>query len=114
MKKHCFALDLKDDPELIQKYIEHHQNVWPEVLKSIRDSGIINMEIYHLANRLFMIMETLDDFNPEEKAKADRENPKVQEWEALMDKFQKRLPFAKEGEKWVPMEIIFSLEEALP
>jgi L-rhamnose mutarotase len=113
MKKHCFALDLKDDPELIQKYIDHHQNVWPEVLKSIRDSGIINMEIYHVANRLFMIMETQDDFDPEAKAKADTNNPKVQEWETLMDKYQKRLSFANRCEKWVPMEKIFSLEEAL-
>ena len=113
MKKFCFALDLKNDPELIKKYIEHHQNVWPEVLKSIQDSGIINMEIYHVANRLFMIMETRDDFDPEAKAEADKKNPKVQEWEALMDEYQKRLPFANKGVKWVPMERIFSLEEAL-
>lgn len=113
MKRYCFALDLKNDPDLIQKYIDHHQNVWPEVLESITESGIINMEIYNAGNRLFMIMETGDDFNPEEKTKADRENPKVQKWEALMDTYQKRLPFAREGQKWVPMDQIFSLDQAL-
>lgn len=113
MKRFCYALDLKEHPELIGKYIEHHQNVWPEVLKSITDSGIRDMEIYNVANRLFMIMETEDDFDPETKAEADRRNPKVLEWEALMDTYQKRLPFSNEGQKWVPMERIFSLTKVL-
>lgn len=111
MKRFCFALDLKDDPELIDKYIEHHENVWPEILESIIDAGIIDMEIYNVGNRLFMIMETEDDFDPEAKAKADRNNLKVQEWEALMDTYQKRLPFAKENQKWVQLDRIFSLIE---
>ena len=113
MSRYCFALDLKNDPNLIQKYIDHHQNVWPEVLESITDAGIIDMQIYNAGNRLFMIMETGDDFTPAGKAKADQENPKVQEWEALMDTYQKWLPFASEGQKWVPMDQIFSLEQAL-
>ncbi|MDZ7720299.1 MAG: L-rhamnose mutarotase [Balneolaceae bacterium] len=112
MKRFCFALDLKDDPDLIKKYIEHHENVWPEVLESITDAGILDMEIYNVANRLFMIMETEDNFDAEAKAEADRKNSKVQEWETLMDNYQKRLPFAKEGQKWVPMDRIFSLSEA--
>lgn len=111
MKRFCFALDLKDDPELIQQYIDHHENVWPEILKSITDAGIIDMEIYNVANRLFMIMETEDDFDAETKAETDRKNPKVQEWEALMDNYQQRLPFANKGQKWVPMERIFSLKK---
>lgn len=112
MKRFCFALDLKDDSELIQEYIEYHENVWPEILKSIRDAGILDMEIYNVGNRLFMIMETTDDFDADAKAESDRNNPKVQEWETLMDQYQKRLPFANEGQKWVPMEQIFSLREA--
>lgn len=112
MQRFCFALDLKDDPELIKKYIEHHQNVWPEVLKSITVAGIIDMEIYNVGNRLFMIMETADDFDAEAKAEADQNNLKVQEWETLMDNYQKRLPFATEGQKWVPMDRVFSLKEA--
>jgi len=30
-----------------------------------------------------------------------------------MDTYQKRLPFATEGQKWVPMDQIFSLSQAL-
>lgn len=112
MQRFCFALDLKDDPELIEKYVEYHKNVWPEILESLTSAGIIDMEIYNIGNRLFMMMETEDGFDPEAKAKADRINLKVREWEALMDTYQKRLPFAKEDQKWVPMDRIFSLNEA--
>jgi len=109
MKQFALALDLKDDPGLIQKYIEHHQQVWPEIEESIRESGILHMEIYRVANRLFMRIETEDDFSFERKQEMDATNPKVQEWEGLMDQYQQRLPFAGPSEKWVLMERIFEL-----
>ena len=107
MKKFCLALDLKDDAQLIKEYEAYHKAVWPEILKSITDSGITNMEIYRTGNRLFMIMETTDDFSFEAKSKADAANEKVQEWEQLMWKYQQALPTAKEGEKWMLMQKIF-------
>ncbi len=109
MKRFGLALDLKDDPHLIEEYIRHHKNVWPEVVKSIRDSGIRNMEIYQAGTRLFMLIEADDYFSFEQKEEMDRRNGKVQEWEQLMDRYQQRLPFAKSGEKWVLMNKIFSL-----
>ncbi len=109
MKRRCFALDLKDDPELIRAYEAHHQAVWPEILASIRESGIIDMEIYRVGNRLFMIMETEDDFSLAQKAERDAANQKVQEWEALMWTYQQALPMAKPDEKWMPMQCIFKL-----
>jgi L-rhamnose mutarotase len=112
MKRHCLALDLKDDAALIAEYEEHHRNVWPEILKSIKEAGIEQMEIYRTGNRLFMIMETNDDFSFENKAAMDTDNERVQQWEQLMWKYQQRLPIAKPGEKWVLMEKIFSLKNA--
>ena len=109
MKRYCLALDLKDDPSSIAEYEAHHRQVWPEILSSIKDSGIEQMEIYRTQNRLFMIMETEDGFSFENKAKADAANAKVQEWEQLMWKYQQALPRAKPGEKWVLMEKIFEL-----
>jgi L-rhamnose mutarotase len=109
MKTFCLALDLKDDVALIAEYEQYHKNVWPEIKKSITDSGIINMEIYRTGNRLFMIMETEDDFSFDKKSKMDGANKKVQQWETLMWNFQHRLPWAKAGEKWVMMNKIFSL-----
>lgn len=109
MKKFCLALDLIDDPELIAEYEKYHQTVWPEVKQSILDSGITNMEIYRVQNRLFMIVEADENFSFEAKNEADKNNLKVQEWEELMWKFQKQLPNSKPGEKWQLMDKIFSL-----
>jgi L-rhamnose mutarotase len=107
MKRHCLALDLKNDVELITAYEEYHQNVWPEILQSLSDSGIQNMEIYRISNRLFMIIEVKDGFSFEDKAKLDANNTKVQDWEVLMWNYQQALPIAKPGEKWLPMDKIF-------
>lgn len=109
MPRYCLALDLKDDPTLIAEYEKYHEKIRPEIEKSITDSGITNMEIYRIGNRLFMIMETTDDFSFEEKATADAANPKVQDWENLMWNYQQALPMAKEGEKWMLMKKIFAL-----
>jgi L-rhamnose mutarotase len=109
--RYCLALDLQDDPELIAEYKRYHSpgQVWPEVLSSIKDSGILHMEIYQTGNRLFMIMEVDDHFSFSKKATMDQSNPKVQDWEKLMWKFQQALPNTKPGEKWVRMEKIFEV-----
>lgn len=109
LTKYCFALDLKDDEKLIAKYKAYHQNVWSEILESITESGIMKLEIYLVANRLFMIMEVNGSFSFDEKNRMDLENPKVQAWEQLMWKYQQALPTAKEGEKWMLMDKIFTL-----
>lgn len=110
-RRYCLTLDLKDDPKLIAEYKRYHEKIWPEITRSIKESGIEDMEIYLLGTRMFMIMEVNDSFSFEAKAKADQSNPKVQEWERLMWKFQQALPQAKPGEKWLLMEKIFSLEK---
>ncbi len=109
LKRYCLALDLKDDAALIAEYEAHHKNVWPEIIKSIKDSGIEVLDIYRTGNRLFMIIEAGDDFSFEKKNAADASDPKVQEWEQLMWKFQQAMPWAKPGEKWILMDQIFQL-----
>ena len=108
-RRYCLTLDLQDDPQLIAEYKRYHENVWPEILKSIRDSGIVSLEIYLRGTRMCMVMEVNEKFSFEAKATADRSNPKVQEWEQLMWRFQKALPQARPGEKWLLMEKIFQL-----
>jgi len=110
-KRYCLTLDLKDEPQLIAEYRCYHEKIWPEITKSIRDAGILDMEIYLLSTRMFMIMEVDDNFSFEKKAGADAANPKVLEWEELMWRFQKPLPNAKPGEKWLSMERIFKLDQ---
>ena len=110
-KRYCLTLDLKDDPALIAEYKRHHEKIWPEITKSIKDAGVLDLEIYLLGTRMFMVMEVNEQFSFDSKTRADLENPKVQEWEELMWKFQKPLPNAKRGEKWLLMERIFKLEK---
>ncbi len=109
MKRFCLAVDLKDDEQLIAEYEQYHERLWPEIEASIKDSGIVNLEIYRIENRLFMIMETNDSFSFEAKSAADASNEKVQEWETLMWNYQQALPTAKKGEKWLMMKKIFDL-----
>ena len=109
MQRFCLALDLIPEPKLMAEYEAYHQAVWPEILNSIKQSGIEQLEIYRIENRLFMIVEASDTFSFEKKGKADAGNPKVQEWEKLMWNYQMALPTAKPGEKWLLMERIFKL-----
>ncbi|MCK9404014.1 MAG: L-rhamnose mutarotase [Chitinophagaceae bacterium] len=110
MHKYYLALDLVDDQALIASYEKWHKEVWPEIIESITSSGIEQVEIYRVGNRLLMVMEVKEGFSFEAKSEADAVNPKVQEWEKLMWHFQQALPFAKPGEKWLLMNKIFDMK----
>lgn len=107
MKKYALTLNLKDDPKLIQEYIQYHQEVWGEIQDSIKESGIVSMDIYIQGTRLFMLMEVDESFSFEKKAAMDQNNPKVQEWENLMWKYQAPVDGAQPDEKWVLMQNIY-------
>jgi L-rhamnose mutarotase len=110
-RRFCLTLDLKGDPNLIAEYKRYHEKIWPEITRSIKDSGIEDMEIYLLGTRMFMIMEVNESFSFEAKTRADQLNSRVQEWETLMSTFQKSLPQAKPGQKWLLMDRVFKLED---
>lgn len=113
MKKFCLTLDLIDDKKSISEYEDWHKPGvgWKEVRQNDLDSGITNIEIYRTGNRMFMILETTDDFTFENKKALDANCSKVLEWEALMWKYQQAIPWAKPGEKWVLMNKIFQFEK---
>jgi L-rhamnose mutarotase len=113
-RRYCLTLDLKDDPAAIAEYRRYHEKVWPEITESIKAAGVERLEIYLAGNRLFMILEASDGFSLEAKAEADRRNPRVQEWERLMARFQQPLPEANPDEKWLLMERIFQLDHSVP
>jgi L-rhamnose mutarotase len=115
MPRLYYALDLCDDAAAIAEYENWHRPgvVWPEIVASIRAAGIEDMEIFRTGNRLVMVTQVPDGYDAAGKQAADAADPRVQEWERLMDRYQQRLPWAKPGEKWVPMRGIFSLRDAL-
>lgn len=108
-RRYCQALDLADDPALIEEYQRYHREIWPEITAHLRCYGIADMEIYRLGNRLMMVMETTEDFDSGLFERRSLEDPKVCEWEALMWKYQRPTPWTPAGAKWVEMEKIFSL-----
>jgi L-rhamnose mutarotase len=110
MRKYCLACDLKDDVDLVRSYDEYHKKVWPEIEDSLREAGILEMEIFRTGNRLFMIIRTGEDFSFEKKAAMDLANPIVQKWETLMSEFQMQIPWSKPGVKWLLMDRVFKFE----
>ena len=109
MPRYCLTLGLKADPALIAEYIEHHRNVPEPIKQSLRDAGILDMQIYERNAQLFMIIDTTDDFSFERKAELDRCNPAVLEWEQLMARFQDVSAEADPVSRWQPMQKVFAL-----
>ena len=109
MKRYCQTLDLYNDKELIEAYVEEHAHAWEEVKAGIREVGIVDMQIYIYENRLFMIMDTTDDFDMERDYARLATLPRQAEWEAHMAKYQKAALGQAANEKWIPMKRIFKL-----
>ena len=111
MKRYCQTLELRDEPEMIEKYVEAHAHVWPEIQEGIREVGIVDMQIYRLGTRLFMIMDTVDEFDFLKDNARLATLPRQAEWEAYVAQFQGCDPEAPSTEKWRLMEKIFELEK---
>lgn len=113
MTRHLLLLDIDPSSDSIAAYRDWHRAGGPPaaINRSIRASGIESLEIWHVGDRLAMVMETGPAFSAAAKAAADAADPDVRAWEALMEQFQRRLPFAAPGEKWVAAERIYSLDE---
>ena len=109
VRRIALTLNLKDDPALQEAYRGYHARVPAPIEASLREAGILEMRIYALGTRLFMLMDVADGFSFERKARLDAANPAVQEWERLMWTFQDPLPEAAPGEKWVVMDEIYRL-----
>ena len=109
MKRYCRTLTLRDDPQLIAQYVEYHAHVWPEIVAGIKEVGILDMQIYIHENTLFMIVDTVDDFDWEKDNARLATLPRQAEWEAYMSKFQNADTRASAAEKWQLMTRIFKL-----
>jgi L-rhamnose mutarotase len=112
MNRHVLAVDLKDDPQAIASYREHHRHVWPEVLASLRRAGVERMDIHVSGRRLVMIVELADGVDLRRAFAAHAvSSPRVAEWERLMKSLQQPVPGAPDGEWWAAMEQVFTLDQ---
>lgn len=112
-KRYCKTLKLHNDPDLIAKYKTAHGigQVWPEIRQGMKEVGILDMEIYIHGNILFMIMDTVAEFDHEKAFKELAKKPKQAEWEAHMSQFQVSSADASADEKWQLMDRIFELDQ---
>ncbi|MEZ4776314.1 MAG: L-rhamnose mutarotase [Bacteroidia bacterium] len=113
MKRYCKTLSLRPDDNLIQAYKSAHApgKVWPEITEGMRQVGILDMEIYLLGHQLFMIMETVDEFEHDKAMTRLGTLPRQSEWEAHMAQFQNTTEEASADEKWQIMERIFKMDK---
>ena len=111
VKRYCRTMNLKDNPELIAEYRKRHsqEHSWKEIREGIKQVGILEMEIYILGNRLFMIVETPLDFDWDAAMARLATLPRQQEWEDYMSIFQDCEQGATATEKWQMMERMFYL-----
>jgi len=111
-KRYCKTLELENDRALIESYKKVHAPgaAWPEISQGMREVGITDMEIYILGNRLFMIMETVADFDHDAAMKELGHKPRQQEWEAYVSQFQKTTSDATAADKWQLMERIYKMD----
>ena len=107
MQRFCQTLTLVDNPELIEKYVEAHAHVWPEIIEGQRQGGILDMQIYRHGRQLFMIMDTTDHFDFQRDMARLATLPRQAEWEAYVSQFQGCQADARSDEKWQLMERIF-------
>ncbi len=114
-KRYCKILTLKDDPDLIEQYKDVHgiNNVWPEIAQGMKEVGIIDMEIYIHGNILFMIMDTVADFNHEKAMNDLAGKPGQKEWEEYVSRFQNTSSDATAGSKWTLMERIYEIDQKM-
>ena len=110
MKRFCQTLELVADEALIEQYVEIHAHVWPEVMAGQREVGILDMQIYRSGNRLFMICDTVDDFDWQRDMARLAALPRQAEWEAHVSKYQGCDPDTPSAEKWKLMDKIYQLE----
>jgi L-rhamnose mutarotase len=111
-KRFCKTIELQNDPQLMEEYKKVHApgNAWPEINQGMKEVGILDMEIYIFGSRLFMIMDTVPDFNHEKAMAELAAKPRQSEWEAYVSRFQKTTAEATADEKWQMIERIYKLE----
>jgi L-rhamnose mutarotase len=112
-KRFCKTMELQNNPELIDEYKKVHSKgaAWPEIIQGMREVGIVDMEIYIFKNRLYMIMDTVPDFDHDKAMTELAKKPRQKEWEAFVSHFQKTSSNATADEKWQLIERIYKFGE---
>ncbi|HEY9124958.1 MAG TPA: L-rhamnose mutarotase [Bacteroidales bacterium] len=111
-KRYCKTMELRNDAQLIEAYKKAHAKgaAWPEITQGMKEVGIIDMEIYLFGTKLFMIMDTVADFDHDKAMAQLATKPRQSEWEAYMSQFQDTSAEATADQKWQLMERIYKMD----
>ncbi|WP_159476987.1 L-rhamnose mutarotase [Dyadobacter sp. 3J3] len=111
-KRFCKTMELRQDSALIDTYRKIHARgaAWPEITQGMKEVGILEMEIYLLGTRLFMIMDTEVEFDHDKAMAELGSKPRQSEWEAYVSQFQNAATEASADQKWQLMEQIYKME----
>lgn len=97
--------NLVEDEKLQQEYLDYHKTqfeAWPEVAQGFCNAGFQQLQVFKNGRQLMLIIsipkdKTLDELNP----KTTENNPRVNDWNALMKKYQTGIKGTKRNETWV-------------
>lgn len=104
-EEHAFAVRLVEDSSMVEKYLNYHKNVWPEVEAGFKKAGYDNIQLYRFENYITMIVKVPKGSDLGQMGQISNDShPRVAEWNKLMDGFQKGLPGTLEGQTWVEMD----------
>ena len=103
----ALTLNLKDDRRLIDEYLEHHRNIWPEVVRALLTTGLQDIKIYLSGRQLFMVMVAPEGFDPEASFVAYRKDPVAERWDSLMKTYQEKVAEAGPDQWWMPLAPVF-------
>lgn len=111
-RRYCKTLKLKNDPQLIKEYKRIHASgeAWPEITQGMLGVGIRDMEIYIYNDTLFMIVDTIPEFDHEKAMQELANKPCQKECEAFVSRFQEAPFVSTAGKKWQPMKRIYKIE----
>lgn len=116
-KKHCgqepvkewdniiLSTSLVKDEALQKEYLDYHANQfeqWPEVARGFCNADFQQLRIFKNGRQLMLVISipkgtSLDELNP----RTTLNNPRVEEWNRLMKKYQEGIPGTKPDEAWV-------------
>ncbi len=117
-KKHCtdkttvkewehiiLTANLVNDTKLQQEYLDYHATQfekWPDLAKGFCNADFQQLLIFKNGRQLVLVIsipkgKILDELNP----KTTENNPKMNEWNKIMGKYQEGIIGTKKGETWV-------------
>jgi L-rhamnose mutarotase len=101
-----YGMVIKVKPDKFREYKQLHVQVWPDVLKMIKECNIRNYSIYHRDGCLFSYFEYVgNDFDTDmAKMAAD---PTTQKWWDVCKPCLEPLETRAKGELWATMEELF-------